>query len=413
MSVTSELESIERCSPKNDDEKPQKGQHGIRKDRGIMIFTLNKRSIMACRLACGVCLVFSVLQVFLVATLGGHSWKMERESRQVREMEAQSGSTRHLLHIISSQQEELETSPETYEGWRTVGCEKGHIRDLKKMCPSQECLPRLDLNGGRIPGSKAPRKRVTERDPTRVISEEAQEDMAYLRGVHHQAHFPLVSTLTDLQWIYGVFGSLLEIGVGEGKFSNVLTFNVDHNNGEKLVFSDSFMHGPYNSYGGQQMSVFLETMHRKNVTFSDEVLTGQLQAYMHTNYPINLNVEELKQNNIPQFRMVSINSYGDPVRLLMHLRNAICLIRDGAIIIVDDFDKEDIQETMSHFLKSLGPSSIVPLLRVHNKLYLCTANWQSKYLNLLRDRSAILDIDIDEASRVGFCGGHQSIEQQS
>ncbi|KAI0239649.1 hypothetical protein LSAT2_009611 [Lamellibrachia satsuma] len=253
--------------------------------------------------------------------------------------------------------------------WTTFApspCGNGHLQGYVGTCPgSVACLTRLQRE------PKTTWRSDAELSPTR-------SRLLYVPGNADVAHLTFIALLTDLQWHSGVYGSVGELGTGEGKFTAMLSFNTDLTAGERLVLSGDFDRPTVSMPMMPKLDSF--RLFLRPWGFSTTV---EPRVYLHRGRSAGIDRQTLLAWNLPhQFRLVSIDGQQDVGSLLSCLEKAACILRDGGIIIVDGVDSvaSPARVALKTFLLARTRSAFSPLLLARNKLYLCTTNWRQRFV---------------------------------
>ena len=268
-------------------------------------------------------------------------------------------------------------------------CGHGHLQGYVGTCPGNSvCLRKLQRE------AKTTWRDISEVDKTRTL-------LLYVPGSADIAHLVFVTLLTDFQWRNGVYGSVGELGTGEGRFTAVLSFNTDLEAGERLVLSDEFDKPTASMPMMAKLDSFRHFLKPWGFTTS-----GERRVYAHRGQSAGVDREMLLAWNLPwQFRLVSIDGRQDAVSLLRCLERAACILRDGGVVVVDDVDSDasPARSALKHFLNTRTRSAFSPLLLARDKLYLCTTNWRQRFARLLVSHvELVVAYDIKERTDSGF-----------
>jgi hypothetical protein len=254
----------------------------------------------------------------------------------------------------------------------------------------------------------------------------------------------VIPFVSSMQWRHDVYGTVAQLnGVGFGKLTSLLAQTVDATSGERLFVTDTFSavdpSMAADSYrrisgsgGGGRHSLSLSGMlsrydvfaaHVRDTSGFDErsvdptrqlyIHRGQLDELWHDNASGSL---LMKSADIPQFRLVVVGR--DTNSSLLALETAVCFLRDGGLILVNNAGVEnDVADTSTaepelhhqqrhhHHQMGLGPvvdaffsrhgrSTIAPLLSTGNKVYLTTTNFRRQYFDHIIDNSDWLSLHV-------------------
>ena len=209
------------------------------------------------------------------------------------------------------------------------------------------------------------------------------------KGWMGSAHIDTVRHFTEMQWSYGIYGSVGEIGVYYGKLASVLATFTATDYGERFFVCDIFINPKHymkvrTAIGRKEE--FEKTM--KLVGFSMFTNDEPKRIRVWDDSSIYLSKLLYKTMNLPSFRMYSIDGNHFEPFVLNDLKHVSCVLREGGIIAVDDYDnaeKPGIKSALKYFMKMYGSNVIVPLVTVFPKIYLCTASWHDKYMTYIAE----------------------------
>lgn len=266
-------------------------------------------------------------------------------------------------------------------------CRSGHMQGLKPICGVNPCLKKINHK----PTSPTPRKDAIPADARRKIN--------FMGGWLDSIHMSLVSHVTDMQWSHGIYGTVGEMGVNHGKFTSILSFNLDTSAGEKLFVADAFSSEPVKSsaFTMDQRPSFVQNMKEWNHFTSGD--NSDPDIFVHNGNSFDMSAEQLQEWDLPQFRFFAIDGNDDPMSILHAIEKASCLLRDGGIVAIDGIHLKDsnTQSAVKHYFHRNGPSALTPLMSVKNKLYLCTADYKEKYVKyFIQHRDLLVSLNIKE-----------------
>lgn len=216
-----------------------------------------------------------------------------------------------------------------------------------------------------------------------VLNEPQVDKIRKIPGFLDENCMWLMSRLTDMQWINGVFGCVGQIGDNHLKIIGLLALNINDKVGEKMLITLE------NSQKNEKMndidSVF------KNLGF----LNYKLQKDSILN----------NTSNFESFRLISVNGWSDLNLLLRRMDQAACVLRDGGIISIDEVDSQDSPafRAVEYFLSKHGSSVFTPLIHIRNRLFLTTTNYFNNYYRFfIENRHLLLAYGLREASSTRF-----------
>ena len=209
------------------------------------------------------------------------------------------------------------------------------------------------------------------------------------KGWMSKHHIKTVQHLTQMQWSYGIYGSVGEIGVYYGKFASVLATFTATEYGERFFICDIFRnpkHMKLKTAKGRKEE-FEKTMNLVGFSMYTDDEPKRIRVWDDSS--IYMSKMLYKAMKIPSFRLYSIDGNHFQPYVLHDLEHVTCALREGGIIAVDDYINNKtpgIKGALKHFMKMYGNNVIVPLVIIHNKMYLCTASWYQKYMEYIADK---------------------------
>ncbi len=244
-------------------------------------------------------------------------------------------------------------------------CSGGHITGMPAVCGSDGCLTTL------IPATHSIHT-------TDQHTEFTHED---------DIHADIVYQLSQLQWAYGVYGSVGQIGLDDSSMlSEGVVDSIHTQAGEKLVVSDMFIQHT-GQYPHTATQLFTETMQIDGFSPYIGGKWSAKQFYLHKGLPWDVTKELLVALGVEQFRLICVGSAGiDPYRSMYSLQRAACFIRDGGIVIIESLydSNPHAPYVIQQYFQSHSHQALTPFLVTKDKIYLCTANWKSKYTTFLK-----------------------------
>lgn len=226
----------------------------------------------------------------------------------------------------------------------------------------------------------------------------------------------VVPFVTVMQWKSGIYGTVGQLnGVGLGRLTSLLAHAVDVDAGERLFVADEF---PTSGSGSTRrpacgsstlLSIDVHEAFQANVrlttAFDRRAADAARQLVVYRGQPADLRSLGSTSwlSDLAQFRLMVVSSGSESSgSLLDNLDTAVCLLRDGGLIVVDvtesnvdDGSRSDGPTIVDRFLAASQPSvNIVPILSAGNKLYLTTTNFRRKYTDYIRDAGDWLEVHL-------------------
>lgn len=360
---------------------------------------------MRCKTAIGLCAFIVLVHLSLLMVLHGETLgdlkaemkmriyrpdtsrsKRDTDSEVAESSKSDGGQVggRKILQNDLSQVELVTVSP-------GAQCRTGHVQGLRPVC-SFGCLRRLYVGN---PSFYPPRDEVV---PTGV-----RQDIVSMGGKLHNIHISLVSHITDMQWMNGIYGTVGEIGAYEGQMTKVLSYNIDRAAGERLFVSDHFM-GPATSRPHDpRQEVFVQNM--KDVDFHVDSDNENNKLFLHVGQPSEVTGELLQELDLPQFRLLSIDGEQDAMSILMAVERASCMLRDGGVMVIGGVSQFNSQTVaaLKHYFRIHGTGAFQPFVVARNKVYLTTTNWKDRVLrHFANDERLSLIFNLQEVTTNTF-----------
>ena len=253
------------------------------------------------------------------------------------------------------------------------GCITGHVSGLPAVCGADGCLQTL----------VKPNDRAIMRDDLR--------DNATLRFVkqipgwcYWQTHAPLARDLSVMQWINNVGGSVGEIGVYHGKYSSILALVTDTKLGERFFAGDIFENVTRRSsvlaIGNEEG--FFKVMKKWKFTTDSSDPTHRLYCFADSS--IYLNKLLFVRWSLPAFRLFSIDGDHESPAVMNDFEKVVCIMRKGGLIVFDDPNLKTVTVGIANFFDYYGTSGFTTLLKIANKLFVCTSDYYDIYKNYIR-----------------------------
>ena len=359
---------------------------------------MRRRIIITCRKLCKIrcknvvtfCAAFIYLHLVLIIFMTWFGSSHRKDSRKPKANYTEDEhngnnmykpTTRKILQSNINDNDKLGILPNV--------CNTGHIGGLQPVCSQNECLRKLHRTKDVQQEIFIPR--------LQPIPPESMQTIDFIEEYLAEFHIYMLSLLSDLQWHYGIYGSIGELGASEGKLASVFTFNINLEAGEKL-----FVSGPFTDEN--QLRTFIENMRywsfftakissNQQIELMTEVTEhiGNRIVHMHKESPVQLGKSLLTSWNIPQFRMVSVNPSGNAASMIFQsLEKAACILRDGGFIILDGVNELQGESNslslpaLRYFFQKHGVTSLKPLISGLGKIYLCTVSWYDTYLEYIK-----------------------------
>ena len=252
-------------------------------------------------------------------------------------------------------------------------CERGHVIGMKPICEGDGCLRVISK---------------VKSHPKNVTIDQAQMETISKMGGYVMStplHASFVTNITQMQWRFGVYGSVGEIGVFHGKFTSILGLNTDIENGERLVVADPFGFIKHNI----NQHHFFRNMKKWMFSPSTEDESQRLRVWVGSSLFLSKSV--FLRWNIPAFRLFSID--GDHTRklVLSDYRLVSCITREGGILVFDDVGyrwETQVDQGITDFFSYFGYSAFRPLVIITNKLFVCTNTFYARYMDYIRKHLA-------------------------
>ncbi|CAD5113441.1 unnamed protein product [Dimorphilus gyrociliatus] len=266
-------------------------------------------------------------------------------------------------------------------------CDNVHLlKSPRRDCPrvqhlvSTVCSEAICLDTIQVKPKERP---LSMRYP--VLNESQIKQLREIPGFIDDNCMWLISRLSDMQWINGVYGCIGQIGDAHLKIIGLLSLNLNFTLGEKMLVSE-------------EKNVILEK--------SDEIETilknmGPLNYKLHKGYIVNMT----SVSDFERFRFVNINGWNDLNLLIRSMDYSTCLLRDGGIISIDEIDAPDSSalQAVELFLSKHGTSVFTPFIHAKNRLFLTTTNYFNSYYRFfVENRHLLLAYGLREVSSKRF-----------
>ena len=123
--------------------------------------------------------------------------------------------------------------------------------------------------------------------------------------------------------------------------------------------------------------------------FHPDSLDPSKKLYIWTDSSVYLSKELFLSWDLPSFRLLSIDGSHQYPIVLNDIIKAVCLLRAGGIISIDDLPSwPGVSAAVRYFFALFGTNVVRPLLLVSNKLYLCTSEEGASYMRYIRNHIA-------------------------
>ena len=268
-------------------------------------------------------------------------------------------------------------------------CPQGHLPNMSPVCGADGCLKTL----------KGTPRLVTPIDP------EVIDIIRRIYGYTNIIHFSVVRHISQMQWNFGIYGSVGEIGVYEGKFTSMLAVHLAPEFEERLFICDTFK--DYDHLDDEVKEANLETFeeHMKKLNYSVQSKTEPLRIRMWDDRSVFLSKAVYVQMELPAFRLYSLHGSTDPNDILFDLQHVSCVLRDGGVVILHEEVESHHNFTRSplrEFISLYGQNILLPFLRTHHKLYICPSEWHSKYVSYIDKRGIAEKLNLCSRSTSEF-----------
>jgi phage tail protein X len=241
-------------------------------------------------------------------------------------------------------------------------------------------------------GSSAASRRWTPRDDD-AYAAASPSVVGWLKD--HQVRY--VRVMTALQHQLGVFGAAGEIGVHHGKFFAVVAGNAAA--AEPLVAIDLFEAQSENydlSGSGSTANILYP---EKLMSLMDATGIPRADVRLVSGNSLTLTASNFTSLGLPAWRMLSVDG-GHSLETTLHdVSVAACTVRDGGIVIVDDWFNQEwtgVQEATYHAAHALA--RLVPFMHGHNKIWMTTPSHAGAYLDAARREFGCVDVHESRSS---------------
>ena len=258
------------------------------------------------------------------------------------------------------------------------GCTNGHFHGPPPVCGGDGCLRTLT-------------------GPPRSPPDLSGFTIAKLESMKGPAgkpigemHMRAVRLVTGMQWSFGIYGSVGEIGVYDGRPTALMASYMDTGKGERLFVCDIFGDIKHMKIftNKAKKDVFEKNMKEVGFSLTHESEEKRIRLWQDSSMYLSKTV--LLQMELPSFRLYSIDGNHYYPFVLSDLIHVVCVLRDGGIIVMDDVvknDWEDVTGSIKQYMSFIDSNVVVPLMLVDRKLYLCTSTWYTRYWNYLRSNN--------------------------
>ena len=255
-------------------------------------------------------------------------------------------------------------------------CVFGHLSGMKPTCGSDGCLQILSLEN----------KRVDIEGHTRRILQNISQ-VHDIEGwiMSTTAHAWFISNITLMQWHFGVYGSVGEIGVYHGKYSTLLALNTNVSAGERNFVADIFGIPNEGTIGYGNSALFFNNLGRIGLSLT----APDHEHYLHTWHDSSVwfSKAALIHWNLPAVRLVSIDGWHSQSVVFSDFQTVACLIREGAILVFDDTGcrwEWEVDVALNDFFNLYGLGVLRPLVSFTNKLFVCTMSHHTRYTEYIK-----------------------------
>eukprot|EP00775_Hariotina_reticulata_P008762 gene8762-8941_t len=206
-----------------------------------------------------------------------------------------------------------------------------------------------------------------------------------------------VKTFTAKQHELGIFGAVGEIGVHHGKFLIPIVGNALVE--EPAVALDLFEDQAANidTSGKGSKSFLLRNLEISGIPENSITLMG--------GNSMQLSAQNFTSRGFPAFRLISVDG-GHTFEITLHdLMVASCLVRDGGLVVLDDFPNPTwigVAEALMHF--GNAQDRLIPFLHGYNKVWFATASHVQIYRDLVASSPKIFSCTDHHESRRTVAG---------
>ena len=273
-------------------------------------------------------------------------------------------------------------------------CVIGHVAGLPPKCDSHGCLQKL----------REPNARHQRTIDDRTLNSMARRKISFLESTMDNIHMSVLLYITQMQWIFGVYGSVAELGNIDGKFCSVLVHCLNIEAGERIFVSglneDIEKQSTSSEDGSINLGDIMQMWNMKVLNIEDYDLDNLEQlhenvVHQHHGAPLDFSKHVFIRLGIPQFRLIGL-SYDDLDAIMgssQSLENVLCVMREGAIVVIDGIESnESIGEVLTLFFDRYGTDILSPLMLFNNKLYLCTSSHLERYKEYLMTSERFTDV---------------------
>ena len=251
-------------------------------------------------------------------------------------------------------------------------CYAGHIPGMPPICSADGCLPTI---------TSAPRK-------SEAMYRGLRSAIDSMDGMVSTSHVEVVQFLTNMQWSFGIYGSVGEIGVYHGKYAAMLAYNMALDLGERLFVCDIFGKEEHMKLKTELASIQRFEYNMNKVGFSIYTDNEAQRIRVFDDSSMYLSKLLYLRMGLPAFRFYSIDGSHHFPYVFNDLRHVACSLRKGGIISSDDILYKPWPEVLKahvQFFTVFGNKTVKPLLYYSNKLYSCDVSYFSQYMEHIKE----------------------------
>ena len=253
-------------------------------------------------------------------------------------------------------------------------CAAGHLKGLAPRCGADGCLKILE----------GPNEKVAKDIPTLT-----RYKILFTEGWLNEVHIVITKELTTMQWSFGIYGSVGEIGVYFGKYSAVLASFMATDYGERIFICDIFGNQKHMNFKTEEgrKDIFEGVMNVVGFSMFSNKESKHIRVWDDSS--LYLTKSLYVAMDLPAFRFFSIDGNHHEAFVLHDLTHVTCILREGGIIAVDDFLNltwPGVKKAINLFFRMYGTDVIRPSVIQRPKLYFCSASWHSTFMKYIKEK---------------------------
>ena len=249
-------------------------------------------------------------------------------------------------------------------------CYAGHLKDMPPLCAADGCLATI---------TAPPMK-------SEAMNRTLRSAIDHMDGMVSTTYIDVVHFLTNMQWSFGIYGSVGEIGVYHGKYAAMLAYHMALDIGERMFVCDIFGKQEHMKLKTELAAVKHFESNMNKVGFSLYTDNEARRIRVFDDSSMYLSKLLYIQMGLPAFRFYSIDGSHHFPYVFNDLRHVACSLRKGGIISSDDIlfkGWPEVQKAHAQFFTIFGNNTIKPLLYVRNKLHSCDASYYNQYMEYI------------------------------